>query len=208
MAGGLRVSTAGRTQNSYLIQKVEQLPPGCLLNLGAGAVGVRRNNATVVNVDHVQPLSPSLAVFVVADASALPFKAAAFDGVLAKDVLEHVPDPVGVLTELRRVVPLRAALILTVPRAIPRAVWDDPTHVRGFTQRALRTALRLSGWLDTMPVRRIGSIPGIARLGLTQNLEAILRIPLFGHWFGTNWLVETHATSAQVSSPPSRSSRK
>lgn len=84
------------------------------------------------------------------------------------DVLEHLPDPISVLVEIGRVALDDSVLLATVPRAIARAVWDDPTHIRGFTQHALRTALELSGWRPDQPIRRIGSIPGAGRFGFTE----------------------------------------
>lgn len=161
---------------------------GRVLNLGAGLVSWARDTTTVVNVDHVAgPRQPS-ALQVVADAGHLPFRAGSFAGVLAKDVLEHLADPVGVLAHLHDVTAPGAILIATVPRAVPRAVWDDPTHVRGFTANAVRTAMELSGW-RMRTLGRIGGFPGAGRLGLTPHLERIMKIPGLGHRFGTNWLV-------------------
>jgi len=45
----------------------------------------------------------------------LPFSPDQFDLVLASDVLEHVPDDVGALSELRRVVSAGGILLMTVP---------------------------------------------------------------------------------------------
>jgi SAM-dependent methyltransferase len=167
---------------------------GRLLNLGAGNRGALVDRSFVVNVDHVEPADCGSSIFVVADGAALPFRSGSFVGIIAKDVLEHLPNPVSVLAEIRRTALDDATLLVTVPRAIARAVWDDPTHVRGFTQNALQTALRLSGWRPDQPIRRIGSIPGAGRLGLAAHLETLLRIPIFGHWFGTNWMVFTRPT--------------
>jgi hypothetical protein len=83
-----------------------------------------------------------------------------------------------------------ATILLTTPRAVPRAVWDDPTHIRGFTRRALLTLLDRGGWQLTHGPRRIGAIPGAGRLRLVPYLETILAVPGFGHWFGTNWIIE------------------
>lgn len=116
----------------------------------------------------------------------------AIAGVLAKDVLEHVEehveDPIWVLTELRRASRDDGRLLVVVPRAIPRAVWDDPTHVRGFTARALQSAFGLSGWKASSPIRRLGGFPGAGRVGLGRRLDALMRIPGLGHWFGRNWI--------------------
>lgn len=191
-----RVSTATRGENLFLAKLVEPMPAGLILNLGAGNTGVEDGAHAVVNVDHVRPLgSRPPGMFVVADARRLPFATGTFSGAVAKDVLEHVDDPIGVLGELRRSCRTSAALVVVVPRAIPRAVWDDPTHIRGFTKRALRTAFDLSGWTLCSSVRRVGGFPGAGRLGFTGHLEMLMRVPGFGHWFGTNWIAR--ATSAQ-----------
>lgn len=186
-----RYSTAGEGRNAFVDLCFKRLPPGRILNLGAGSTSVAADRRVVVNVDHVQPKARLSGIFVVADAGALPFRLGSFDGALAKDVLEHVQTPVAVLEEIHRTVRRDGVLLITVPRAIARAVWDDPTHVRGFTQNALRTALRLSGWASDPPIRRVGSIPGAGRLRLTAHLETLLRIPGLGHWFGTNWIIFT-----------------
>lgn len=142
-----------------------------------------------MNVDHALPQGPRpQGLFVVADAHHLPFVDCAFGGALAKDILEHVNDPIGVLKELRRTSRPDGQLLVVVPRAVPRAVWDDPTHIRGFTQRALATALRLGGWDLSGSIRRLGGFPGAGRFGLVPHLETLMRIPGFGHWFGLNWV--------------------
>jgi len=180
-----------------------RLPVGRILNLGAGSTSVAADRRVVVNVDHVEPTERLPGIFVVADASALPFRADSFKGALAKDVLEHVQEPVSVLEEIHRAVGRDGVLLLTVPRAIARAVWDDPTHIRGFTRNALRTALRLSGWASDPPIQRIGSIPGAGRLRLTSHLVTVLQLPGLGHWFGTNWIVfTTRVPEANEVQPP------
>ncbi len=167
-----------------------RLPAGRVLNLGAGTTGYSGRGKLVVNADHADLPKYGPGWFVKADAAALPFKDGAFSGTILKDVLEHVPYPVEVLREVQRVSAGQALLILTTPRAIARAVWDDPTHIRGFTARALLRALHLGGWLPSREPRRVGGFPGAARLGLTNHLERIMRVPIFGHWFGTNWIIE------------------
>ncbi len=61
-----------------------------------------------------------------ADICRLPFPDDAFDLVLAIEVLEHVPDPVGALAELDRV--CRRDLVLSVPR---ERIWCAANLARG-----------------------------------------------------------------------------
>jgi SAM-dependent methyltransferase len=79
----------------------------------------------------------------------LPFETGSFDGAIATEVLEHVPDWRAALTELRRVV--RKRLVVTVPdaAAIPQLAplhcvpWHllEATHLHFFTLESLRAAL-------------------------------------------------------------------
>lgn len=193
----MRVSTAGLGSSPIFSRLLGEMPPGIVLNLGAGSTGAVDQPQRLVNVDHARPQGarpPGL--LVVADAHRLPFASGVFVGILAKDVLEHVADPIGVLAELRRTSQDGGRLLLVVPRAIPRAVWDDPTHIRGFTDRALRTALQLSGWTGRVGIGRIGGLPGARRLGLDTRLETVMKIPGLGHWYGRNWIARTVASSS------------
>jgi SAM-dependent methyltransferase len=189
----VRTTTAGPVERgNYAEVMFEEMPLGLILNIGAG--NMTSSSATVVSVDLVAPRTPCH-LFVIADAASLPFRVGVFDGVIAKDVLEHVGSPIQALLEARRASRPQAPLVATVPRAIPRAVWDDPTHVRGFTARALQSAASIAGW-DVRTISRIGGFPGAARLRATRHLERLMRVPGFGHWYGTNWLLR--ATAADV----------
>lgn len=182
----MRITTASGASNLMAHALLAKLPAGRLLNLGAGS-GEVRDGCLVVNVDHVRPERP-IGHYVVAEAERLPFRPGSFDGALLKDVVEHLQDPVGALRECCRVVRPSGAALVQVPRAIPRAVWADPTHVRGFTSRSLGIALSQSGWRPGRP-QRIGGFPGAGRLGLTPHLLTVMRIPVLGRIFGLNWLV-------------------
>lgn len=186
-------STAQKGDDEFVRSSLDGLPRGTTLNLGAGYSGTpSAASRTIINVD----LDPTVlhntqrSFGVAADAERLPFRDGAFEGALLKDVLEHVPDPVAALTEVRRSCSDAARMIATVPRAIPRAVWNDPTHLRGFTKRALTVGLELGGWEVSHPIQRMGSIPGAGRFAFVMKYRAwILRTPGLGHRFGTNWLV-------------------
>lgn len=167
----------------------DPLPTGVVLNLGAGPVAPVKPRTTFVGVDLVRPARSDLGPFVVGDALRLPLGDRSVDGALLKDIIEHTSDPIGVLAEVHRVCRPGAAIVVTVPRAIPRAVWADPTHIRGFTAEALITALRAGGWQARRRPARLGGLPGAGRLGLEPHLLRIMAIPGLGHWFGTNWWV-------------------
>src|SRR5688572_16096034 len=72
------------------------------------------------------------------DIKNLPFANAAVDLVVCTEVLEHVPEPVTVLQEARRVLKKGQYLILTVP-----LLWGEHDHVdyQRWTEAGLRTLL-------------------------------------------------------------------
>ena len=81
----------------------------------------------------------------------LPFGDASFDGVVLKDLLEHVADPVAVVAEVRRVLRPGGIVFASSPDA-QRWVWDDYTHRRPFTRKAFRLLFRDGGFT----VERVG----------------------------------------------------
>ncbi len=99
------------------------------------------------------------------DACALPFRAGAFDTVVAFEVLEHVPDPGLALAEFHRVG--RRNLVLSVPdcetpdgilrAGLVYAHWRDRTHRTFFTSGSLAGALTGAGF-RLLSLRRINAI--------------------------------------------------
>ena len=90
------------------------------------------------------------------DATALPFPDGCFDAVITSEVLEHIPDDVGALAELRRVLRRGGVLAVTVPSWLPEKInWmlsDDyhaPAavggHVRIYSATELKAKLRAAG---------------------------------------------------------------
>ncbi len=67
----------------------------------------------------------------------LPFPDGGFDGVLLKDILEHLLEPAALLREVHRVLRPGGVVFASSPDA-QRWVWDDYTHVRPFTRTGFR----------------------------------------------------------------------
>lgn len=81
----------------------------------------------------------------------LPFSTHAFDLITCLDVIEHTPDDVVALRELRRVCAPQGWLLVTVPAY--QALWsghDEANHhYRRYVRRTLRAAADRAGWRVT-----------------------------------------------------------
>jgi SAM-dependent methyltransferase len=75
----------------------------------------------------------------------LPFADESFDGIVLKDVLEHVGDPVGLVLEAHRVLRPGGRTFASSPDA-QRWVWDDYTHRRPFTRKSFRLLFEDQGF--------------------------------------------------------------
>ncbi len=105
-------------------------------------------------VDREAPLTAG----VQADGTALPFADASFDRIIASEVLEHVPDDLGALSELFRVLAPGGRLAATVPAALPEQIcwwlnedYHAPNsvggHVRIYQLPELQTKLSSVGFV-------------------------------------------------------------
>jgi SAM-dependent methyltransferase len=89
-----------------------------------------------------------------ANALRLPFPDGAFDRVIVSEVLEHIPDDVGAINELTRVLRAGGTLAVTVPAWLPeRICWAlsaeyhaiEGGHIRIYTAAALADRLKGAG---------------------------------------------------------------
>jgi len=118
--------------------------------------------------------------------AALPHDDETFDGILAKDIFEHVHDPGRLAQEVHRVLKPEGVLVASVVMAKPARVWADYTHVRGFTRRAAELLLQDAGFsIDA--VWKMGPVPGARRLGLVPIVPHLLRIAPFDRLWASSW---------------------
>lgn len=64
----------------------------------------------------------------------IPLPDASVSCVFASHVLEHIPDIIHAMREIHRVLVPDGILVACTPYAGSDGAWDDPTHVRAFTE--------------------------------------------------------------------------
>lgn len=91
----------------------------------------------------------------------LPVRSASVDTVLLTEVLEHLPEPMPVLSELHRILKPQGVLILTAPMIYN--VHGDPYDFFRFTPDGLRYILGRSGFriIDLKPQGYFGTMLGL-----------------------------------------------
>lgn len=136
-----------------------------LRDAGAEPVGVELAEAAL---ERARRNVPGADLRRVAPDGSLPLGHGEVDVVWCSEVLEHVPDTIALLTEVRRVLKPGGRLLVTVPdhgrlkrTLIALAHYDahyDPLgqHVRFYTRRSLTRALHATGFEDV----RIGPLGG------------------------------------------------
>ncbi len=86
----------------------DMVPSGVVVNIGSGTTVVRPD---VVNVDFY----PFENVDFVSDAGDLPFADSTIDAVISECVLEHVPNPESVVSEIKRILKPGGLVYVVVP---------------------------------------------------------------------------------------------
>ena len=150
-------------------------PAAVILDLGAGAGIVQQMNflglaARVCGVD-LDPRvvdNPMLDEGKVADAGGIPYPDAAFDLVFADNVLEHLPDPLGVFREIARVLKPGGVFLFKTPNKthyMPTIARLTPHRFHPFVNR-----IRGRAEADTFPTRyRANTYSDVQRLAAASG---------------------------------------
>jgi SAM-dependent methyltransferase len=108
----------------------------------------------------------------------------AFDEIICRDVLEHVPDLVRTMTNCLSLLKVGGLFNILVPYDLSYGAWQDPTHIRAFNERSW---LYYTDWFwylnwttHRFVVRQLGYSPSpigqqLAASGVAQDV--VLRTP-------------------------------
>ncbi|MGE5457135.1 MAG: class I SAM-dependent methyltransferase [Methanococcaceae archaeon] len=92
---------------------------GLVLDIGCGEQPYKEILSTraekIIGIDHVSIVSSMSQVDVAGEAMRLPFKGESFDAVVSFQVMEHLPEPLEFLKEIRRVLKTGGHVLLTTP---------------------------------------------------------------------------------------------
>jgi len=159
------VGTRGIVRDAFV--RARPGPDALVLDIGCGTGGTMRALAGLARFVGLD-MSPTAARFaadrtgnavVAGVATALPFADGSFDGVLALDVIEHIPDDALALREARRVLRPGGVFIATVPCHQSLFTEHDEAlhHVRRYSRDAFLERVRGAGltpervtWTNTL----------------------------------------------------------
>jgi SAM-dependent methyltransferase len=107
--------------------------PGRVLDVGCGSAKIPGAVGLDIAKDTDADIVHDLNVF------PYPLDDASFDHVVMQDVLEHVEDPIAVVTELHRILRGGGHLHLRTPHFSSLLAYSDPSHRHYFSALAIRS---------------------------------------------------------------------
>ncbi len=156
-----------------------------LLDIGCGTAWLAEDFSDYVGVDTAEDVITKAAaqgidVRLARPDGTLPFADGSFDGVILKDVLEHLTDPVSMVREVKRVLRPGGRVFASSPDA-QRWVWNDYTHVRPYTRTAMRRLWADQGMaVDRLSYESVAPGTGIIS-GYTKKKQRPLPFVLAAH---------------------------
>ena len=133
---------------AFVREAAKRIPAGArVADVGAGDAPFRElfAHAQYATLDWAESVHEGArASDIVASADAIPVREGAFDAVIFTQVLEHVPEPTGVMSELYRILAKGGTLYLTAP-----LVWELhelPHDYYRYTSEGLRHLLESAGF--------------------------------------------------------------
>ena len=138
----------------------------CILDAGAGTKPYlpvyQKYFSTCISFDMSSSPHNISCVDLISSATALPFQNDSFDCIVCTEVLEHLPEPINVLNEFRRVLKKNGMLFLTTPFLVP--LHEMPNDYYRYTPSALHYMAKQAG----LTVENIVAKGGYSAFALLQ----------------------------------------
>ena len=114
----------------------------------------------------------------------LPFEDQTYDTVILSDVLEHVQEPIMLMSEIKRILRKGGCLILNTP--FMYGIHEAPYDYHRFTKFALRQYCETLG----MKIHVLDEIGGVIDVACDIFSKVFSKLPIIGSCFATlcNWL--------------------
>ncbi len=183
-------------RDRWVAQQASELPAGTrVLDVGAGSCPYRKlfSHCEYHAQDFTGLQNEQLRhggygkIDYVCDATAIPVPDGGFDAVLCTEMLEHVPDPLGVVRELARILRPGGKLLLTAP--LGSGIHQEPHHYfGGFTPYWYQRHLSEAGFGDIQIQANSGSFKFFSQESLRFLLTTrpFVDLPLVASCF---WMV-------------------
>lgn len=160
-------------------KNIKKYASGKLLDLGSGKVPLyqvyREYISDSICVDWQNTQHPNDYLDLECDLEkGLPFAIGEFNTIILSDVLEHIPNPEMLWTEMSRILSPNGKIIMNVP--FYYKIHEQPYDFYRFTEFALRRFVKMSG-LRIIKLESIGGFPEIIGDIFAKN---IMVLPIFG----------------------------
>jgi SAM-dependent methyltransferase len=161
----------------FLRPALAQLPPGTVLDVGAGQAPWRgwlpaHCQYTGLDVANAGDFGMSRGADITYyDGKTMPFASGSFDTALCVEVLEHAPEPDALMAEIARVLKPGGQLLMTVPWSARRH--HIPYDFHRFTRERLQTMLLAHGFSHIAVAERGDDIAVIANKLVVLTLRIL-----------------------------------
>lgn len=197
-------------RDAWITRQAALLPAGAtVLDVGAGSCPYRAHFAhCTYQTQDFTALAPDQVrhggygrIDYVCDAASIPVAPASFDAILCAEVLEHVPEPIKVVTEFARILKPGGKLILTAP--LGSGVHQEPYHYYGgYTEFWYRKFLAKAGFGNITVEANAGSFMFYAQESIRfarSTRPFRLRMPILAEvLWAPVWLLMAPILSALV----------